>query len=203
MRLGRFVLLLAGVLIVLGILHHRSSSAIKHRAGVLVPDSPVQEMVSGVAPWKVGGYEITPLARFSIRARVLSKKHYRSGREADLSNYDLALGWGPMSDQAVLDQLHISQGGRWYRYRYSSSPPIPRGEITRHSGNVHVIAANDVVADRLADIVAGHIVSISGYLVLVRGEGGWIWTSSLSRTDAGAHSCEVLWAEELTIHGVP
>ena len=202
MRLSRLGLLLAAVFIILSVIHHRSSSAIKHSPGVLAPEDPVQEMIGGAVSWSAGDYEITPLARFRITARVLGKKRYTSGREADLSNYDLALGWGPMSDQAVLDKMQISQRGRWYHYKFSSAP-IQHGEITRHSGNMHIIAADDRIAERLADIVTGHLVSLAGYLVLVRAHDGWTWASSLSRTDSGAHSCEVLWAEELTIHSDP
>src|SRR3546814_10278228 len=60
---------------------------------------------------------LQPLAGFSIDARVLSREDYSTGREADLSPTDLALGWQEMADDAVLSRLDISQSGRWYRYR--------------------------------------------------------------------------------------
>ena len=177
------------------------AGALRHPPGILAPQDPVQVTLSGAEPWSRGPYQITPLARFEIAARVLAKKRYRSDREADLSNYDLALGWGPMSDQCVLDELKISQGDRWYRYRYSS-PPIPQGEITRHSANMHIIAGNAQVTATLAAVVPGQVVEISGYLIMARAQDGWVWTSSLTRSDAGAHSCEVVWAEKLTIRDV-
>ncbi len=42
--------------------------------------------------------------------------------------------------------------------------------------------------------------NISGHLVQARGDDGWSWSSSLTRTDAGAHACELVRAEELVIH---
>jgi hypothetical protein len=55
----------------------------------------------------VGSDTLTSLASFDIRARVLARERYRFDRAADLSPIDLALGWGRMSESAVLDQLKI------------------------------------------------------------------------------------------------
>lgn len=66
---------------------------------------------------------ITPLAEYSIEARVLGKKEY-SDQGAFLSPMDLALGWGEMSDEGVLQHLDIRQSGRWYYYSWEASPPI-------------------------------------------------------------------------------
>jgi hypothetical protein len=39
---------------------------------------------------------------------VLSVERYRTGREAEISPVDFALGWGSMSDDAVTSKLDIS-----------------------------------------------------------------------------------------------
>ena len=88
-----------------------------------VAEIPVQSSESGPALQR-DGYVIEPLASYEVRARVLSIERYRMGREADLSPLDFALGWGPMSDAAVLERLSISQSGRWYHFRWEGSPPI-------------------------------------------------------------------------------
>jgi hypothetical protein len=46
-----------------------------------------------LAPFRLKAATLTPLAGFSIDARVLSRRDYRSDREAELSPVDLALGW--------------------------------------------------------------------------------------------------------------
>ena len=46
-----------------------------------------------------------------------------------------------MREDAVLGQLDISQGNRWFYYRYNNEPPIPVDEITRSSSPVALFDA--------------------------------------------------------------
>ena len=115
------------------------------------------------------------------------------GREADISPTDLALGWGRMTDDAVISRLDISQGGRWYRYRWQGEPPIPVAEIVRSSANMHMIPADTNVATALKRIEPGQRVRIDGWLVEVRGNDGWRWRSSLTREDSGGGACELVY----------
>jgi len=144
------------------------------------------------------GYQIAPLEEYTIDARVLSRRDYRHDREAALAPTDLALGWGPMADDAVLEKIDVSQNNRWY-YWHAAHLPIPAAEIAHHSANVHVIAASAAAAQALARVATDDRVRLAGKLVEVRADDGWHWRSSLSRTDTGAGSCEVLWLERLEI----
>lgn len=141
----------------------------------------------------VGNARLRPLAGFSVEARVLSREDYRHGREADFSPTDLALGWGRMTEDAVLSQLDISQGGRWYRYRWQGAPPIPVDEIVRSSANMHMIPADDAVAAALRRVERGQRVRIDGWLVEVNAGEGWRWRSSLTREDSGGGACELVF----------
>ena len=76
---------------------------LKHSPGVLVPDDPVQIAINSPVPWQKGEYTITPLAEFRLKAFVLSTNSFSIGKESDLSPMDLALGWGQMSNQAIVD----------------------------------------------------------------------------------------------------
>ena len=175
------------------------SREIRHGPGVVAASAPVQQELRGNAP-RLGkaGYEIRPLARFDIEARVLGVERYRFDRGADLSPVDLALGWGRMSDTAVLARISITQGGRAYFWR-TPEFPIPRREIETSSANMHMIPADAAVARRLDDVRPGQIVRISGYLVEARGPDGWRWRSSLSREDTGDGSCELVWVGRLEL----
>ena len=84
---------------------------------------------------------------------MLSRELYSLDREADLSPIDLALGWGHMSDSAVLEKIKISQSQRFYFWRVDEFP-IPRGDIERSSANMHMIPANDALASRLKSVSA-------------------------------------------------
>ena len=162
--------------------------------GVLAAEDPVQQDPASTDTFDLEGYRITPLAEFKIRAKVLSREDYSMGRESDLSPVDLALGWGRMSDEQVLQQIEISQSGRWYRWR-TDSFPIPRREIETHSANMHMIPADEFIEDMLDDAREGQIVEFSGLLVRADADDGWHWSSSLTRDDTGAHACEVFYVE--------
>jgi hypothetical protein len=144
------------------------------------------------------GYQIAPLEDYTIEARVLSRRDYRNDREAALAPTDLALGWGPMADAAVLHEIDITQGNRWY-YWHAAHLPISAQEIAQHSANVHVIAASAAAAQALARVATNDRVRLAGKLVEVHGDDGWHWRSSLSRTDTGPGACEVLWLEHLEV----
>lgn len=176
-----------------------SRREIVHPPGVLVPESPRQLAAKDVEPFRFKGYRLRPRAVFEVRARVLSRADYRWGREADLSPMDLALGWGAMSDQAILDHIEISQGSRWYYTRYEPPGPLPDSEIIRHSGNMHMLPADAAIRGRLKDIRPGDIVRFRGYLVDVDDESGFHWRTSLSREDTGNGACELVYVERIEI----
>jgi len=195
----RLVPVLLIVAIAAGAWNHFSTRPVDHAAGILAPDDPVQIDRSGLPAFSVAAYRIMPAATFSLQARVLATEAYHAGREADLSPVDLALGWGPMSDSAVLDRLQISQGNRFYFYRWSGAPPIPPADIVEHSANMHMIPANDDIKRRLGAVRTGQIVALSGYLVRVQGPDGWHWNSSMTRSDSGNGACELVWVQDLAI----
>lgn len=191
----RLVVLLLAILVLWKLLQ---PDRVELGPGVLAAADPVQTAIDSAPAIERDGYRITPLAGLQIRAKVLGRESYYSGREADLSPLDLALGWGRMSDEDILAGIDISQSGRWYRWR-SEAPPIPRREIETHSANMHLIPADEIVEDTLDDIRQGQIVELKGYLVRADTSDGWRWVSSLSRNDTGARSCELVYVERARI----
>ena len=163
---------------------------------VIVPAAPVQSRISNPQKFSYKGYQITPLAAFEIEARVLSTKRYYSGRQADLSPIDLALGWGPMSDESILKDIDVRQSNRFYFWKVKQFP-IPRREIQNNSANMHIIPADKHVKERLKEIRKGHLVRFIGFLVRVDSQDNWHWKSSLTRKDTGNGACELIWVEEL------
>jgi len=129
---------------------------------------------------------------------VLGVERYRFDRGAQLSPLDLALGWGPMSDSAVLSKIDISQGGRFY-YWHVDQLPVPRRVIETDSANMHLIPADDAVAGQFDQARVGSVVSLAGYLVEARAPDGWHWRSSLARDDTGAGACELIWVERFEV----
>ncbi|QNP39853.1 hypothetical protein [Lysobacter solisilvae (ex Woo and Kim 2020)] len=162
-------------------------------------EAPLQtDPPASLPPFRLRAATLTPLAGFSIDARVLSRREYRSDREAALAPVDLALGWGRMRDDAVLQRLTITQSARWYHYRYGGEPPIPQREIERSAANMHLIPGSAAIASALRDVDAGSRVRIDGWLVEARAADGWRWRSSTTREDAGAGACELIYVCAIT-----
>jgi hypothetical protein len=172
-------------------------------AGVLVKTAPEQIAIIGEKYLHNGSpyddYFIEAKASYHIKARILSKEPYSAGNEGDLSPYDLALGWEEMSDSTVLDKLNIGQASRWYRYRWTNGPPIDPQRIATTSANTHIIPANEEVKQQLEKVIKGDVVRIVGYLVNVSDDDDWEWNSSLTRSDTGDGSYEILWADSIII----
>ena len=176
--------------------HHRP---VIQSPGITAPDTPVQNTPHGTTSFTLKGYQLTPLADFAIEARVLSVKRYSLGREADLSPVDLALGWGPMSDESVLKRIDISQGNRFYFWHVDEFF-IPREEIEINSANMHMIPADSEVEKSLDSIREGQVVRLQGYLVEASASDGWKWRSSLSRADTGNGACEVIYVKTISVN---
>jgi len=186
-------------LLALGAWHFWTTREVVQPAGILVAAAPAQLQIGEVRPrLSKAGYRITALQRFSLAARVLGAERYRFDRGAELAPVDLALGWGPMSDTAVLEQIDISQSNRFYLWRVAQLP-IPRHDIEANSANMHMIPADTIIEDTLKGVRVGQVVRISGYLVEVAGADGWRWRSSLTRDDTGNGACELVWVESLQV----
>lgn len=184
-------------LVVAWFVYGRINAPITYPPGVLLASEPTQQAPPNEVPFEYGNFQLKPLAAFVLDARILHQKIYRYDHGASLVPVDLAVGWGPMSDQAVLDQLKISQSARFYFYEYQHQPPIPREEITSHSTNLHLIPSTDAIESQCKSLRTGELVHLSGLLVQATGPGIGTWTSSLSRTDSGNGACELVWVEEI------
>jgi hypothetical protein len=189
---------IAGILVLFGIYQYWDSREVSRPPGILTPNQPIQRSIANAEPFDFKGYRITPLAFFEIEARVLSRERYRRGREADLSPIDLALGWGPMSAQEVIEQLQISQSNRYYRWR-TDRLPIPSPVIAIHSANMHIIPAADPIENELMKIRKGHVVRLGGYLIQANAQDGWRWRSSLTRSDTGGGACELIFVDRISV----
>jgi len=170
--------------------------------GALAPDEPVQtdlESAASAAPVRHGRWMLTPRANYDITARILSREDYGFDRLADLVPEDLALGWGPMSDNHVLAAFDISQGARFYSWRPRGPVPIARQDVIVHSANTHLIPADAYIRSELRRLRVGQVVHLRGTLVdAIRDDGAWLHTS-LTRTDTGAGACEVMLVENVEV----
>lgn len=188
-------LIIALSLCVLGGINLWSSRPVAREPGVLTPDEPSQYEVSE-KPFTFNGAEIAPQAGYDIEARVLSAEHYLIDVGAKLAPVDLAVGWGPMSDTAVLNHFKVNQGARFYTI-YPDDQAIDLDTALKHSANMHLIAANGDIKYQLKKIKAGNIVHLHGFLVNVNRSDGFYWHSSLTRSDTGNGACELMYVQSV------
>lgn len=192
----------SAVLVIAWLAYGRMHAPLTYPPGVLIAADPVQ---TDVTPDDVeidsGQFHLKPLAHFELDARVLHRKIYRYDPLASLVPVDLAVGWGAMSDQAVLDQMEISQSARFFWYEWQRQPPIPREEIVSHATNLHLIPSTGAIAAQCKSLRAGQLIHLRGLLVEATGPEIGAWRSSLSRTDSGNGACELVWVEEVRSFG--
>ena len=175
-----------------------SSRPIAHTPGVLAPDEPSQYEVHE-APFAFNDAEVAPQAGYDITARVLSAEHYWIDAGAKLAPVDLAVGWGPMSDTAVIQHFKVDQGARFYTI-YPDEDAIDLDTALKHSANMHLIPANSDVKHQLKKIKTGNIVHLHGFLVNISRSDGFYWHSSLTRNDTGDGACELMYVQSVEFH---
>jgi hypothetical protein len=165
--------------------------------GQIAPLNPVQSDIDASDSVPHGRWQLTRRARYDITARILSREDYRFDMLADLVPEDLALGWGPMSDNQVLKHFDISQSARFYSWRPRGPLPIARDEVIEHSANTHVIPASEIVRAQLKGLRVGQVIHLRGTLIdAVRDDGAYVRTS-LTRSDSGAGACEVMLVDSV------
>jgi len=188
-------LLLALIAIGVGIASLVSGGAIDRPPGVLAPGEPQQRLMERPA-FPLGDYQLTPLADYDIEARVLSVEKYSTDGGARLSPIDFAVGWGPMSDSAVLEHFRIKQGGRFFSI-YPDERAIDLHTALLSAANMHLIPCSSDMRDEFKRVRPGNIVRLRGKLVSAAGPNNFTWNSSLTRGDTGAGACELFYVESL------
>ena len=107
MRLTPWVVAALAVFAAYRLYSHRD---IEHAPGVLAAADPVQRDLDSAAIIERGEFRLRPRAEFSATVRVLHREDYSIGPLAKLVPTDFAVGWGPMSDSAVLADIEIMPG---------------------------------------------------------------------------------------------
>jgi hypothetical protein len=192
---GHAKLVLALAAMGLGLFFLVTGGAIDRPPGVLAANEPWQRLVQRPA-FQFGAYQLTPLAEFDVEARVLSVEKYRTDGGARLSPIDFALGWGPMSDTAVLEHFRVKQGGRFFSI-YPDEQAIDMRVALLSAANMHLIPASGTLEDELKRVRPGNIVRLRGQLVSALGPNNFTWRSSLTRTDTGNGACELFYVEAI------
>lgn len=149
-------------------------------------------------------WTLIPRAFYQITGRVLGKRGYvyeRNDMRAQLAPYDLALGWGPMSDPAVDEWIEWSQKNRWLYYNWSRGTTSYKDNvIIPNTSNNHLIPANATINTALAHVQINDVIYLEGYLVDVQTKtngNSLNMATSLSRTDSDEGACEQFYVQRI------
>ena len=145
-----------------------------------------------------GAVELECLAEYQITAAVKSIHSYATDYASQVSPWDVVLAWGDLNASEVAENIHYSQSGRWYYFRYDNDSIVDQAYIQEHSANVHLIPADHKIESQLKHIRRNDTVQLEGYLVSAHFKSG-SWTSSLTREDAGDGSCEIMYVTKASI----
>lgn len=165
---------------------------------------PKQVTTTGKTKLKtnIRNYEINYLAKYEISGLVINMKKYLTN---DLSQKDVALTWGKLSNRKNAAKIKTSYKPRVLHFSYDNDFAYELGSdyIDSHISNNHLIPASKAVKEKISQIGFGDFITITGYLVSVEKNGEEIWRSSLSRTDGGTGeygtgACEVIYVREIT-----
>jgi hypothetical protein len=153
-----------------------------------------------------GGYDIaiTKKAAYTVRGIVTGRENYYSGWNSLISPADVALCWGKLAENGIYKRLKWSQGNRWYFWHAGNDFGYNNDFVALHSSNNHIIPATPNLAKAVKGLKEGNIVEMTGHLVDVaavkKSENYW-WNSSVSTTDRGDGSCEIIYLTRLKVHG--
>lgn len=149
------------------------------------------------------GVTPVPRAEYEIVAHVMSVKHYHGEPLDNVVPYDFALAWGPAATPAVQSGLEVSQRNRWFFWRQRSqwSADMPRlNEVGQSMANTHMLGATQTLREALGHVRPGDSIRASGYLVDLASPDPLLRRStSLTRSDTGAGSCEIFYVRELEV----
>jgi len=150
-----------------------------------------------------GKFFLTPIANYSISARVISTRNYSRKWTSSLSPIDFALAWGELAATKMDDYISYKQRNRWYYYKYSSDCPVDNDYIISHSSNNHIIPSSHNLSIALKNVRENDLVEITGFLVRISGTNNGqkvFWGTSTTRTDTGDRSCELIYVKEARIN---
>ncbi len=167
---------------------------------------PSQTLISSQEPilikTKSGDFVLTPAAEYRISALVVGTESYSYGWNAKVSPVDLALAWGRLAERDARKYVSYDVSNRWVSFRLKEGSPFDVAYVTGHASNNHIIPSTRNIRRAVKTIREKQKIVLEGFLVRLSGtyDGKQVWwNTSLSRTDSGDGSCELLYVTKARI----
>lgn len=150
------------LLVILGFCIYKTEGwdQLHYPAGALVTSSPQQMKLDTPKYFKKDGVSYTFSDKYHLQARVIKKE----GFIMDLfriSDPVVYLGWGPMSDEAILKTTEFLPG----RVQFNSQPLVPVDLLMACFLKAQIIPASEDVEKFVKKLRVGEVVEVGGYLL--------------------------------------
>jgi len=187
------------LLVTLGGYYTYMTYPVKHGPGIMAPEAPKLKSLSFVKTINFQDRDLQPYARFHATARILSKKWYFLDDKADVSPFDIVIGWGPMSDERNLQFIFIDQSNRTYSCN-TTHPPIKRSAINQNTMNIHLVPRGSLLSGKLWKLRPGDIIDIQGDLVLEQNQPLQLWNRTSQALRNRDLDSSTLLVKSITVH---
>lgn len=172
--------------------HGQATRAPRPADGVLVGDGP-RWGVTGMgshATWStaLSPTESMPIAAIDITGRVLARRAYAPTPLEGPFALDLVLGWGPMSDNRVLDQLSVRQDARGFDIVAGPKLDLPVAKAYAAAMNLSLYSDTFQYMHALEAIRVGDVVRIVGWTTALRDAQGNKWQGHRGTAERPASS---------------
>lgn len=148
---------------------------------------------------KKGIVELELLAYYDITAQVKSIHDYSDDFTSQVSPRDFALAWGDVNMPSIDNHVKYRQNERWYYFTVNSKASVNAEYVDYYTANTHIIPANETILSIVKSVNKNDRISMQGYLVNAYFSNGY-WESSLTRSDTGDGSCEIMYVTNIQIH---
>lgn len=156
-------------------------------------------------------FEVIPLYAYSISGLVVSRFDYSKApldRAAQAFPVDFCIIWGSnVANRIYQDKtIRFSQDCRWCQVEWNR--PVEGFKMSELSNN-HLLVDSKILEKRIKTILRGDQIRIRGFLVSLKAVNisqsdafnspYMTWESSVTRADAGAGACEVIYVQDVQI----
>jgi len=150
---------------------------------------------------KYGPFTIKPVYQFSGQLKLLATNNflysYDRTMESMISPIDIVLGWGPASNNDIINQLIFHTRNRWLQILYKDDNylNLPKlSTIYSHISHSHVIPSSIQIQEQILSTAINKNIYVEGYLVNVEyPDKNWTWNTSNERLDTGIGACEIFY----------
>jgi hypothetical protein len=144
--------------------------------GVLVSAEPVYGGLDFQTSWMaLGAFQQMPQGTIDVTARVLARHDYPRSGIGEVLPTDLVLGWGPMSDNRVIDHVTIRQADRGLTVIPDDTAVITAAAARASTMVVAVYSDFQPHAAALNELRVGNVIHLYGWRLKARLADGSTW----------------------------